>query len=40
MTLRAMAVCPKRFATGIAQYGFVQNRWMTYEGGTENKTMS
>ena len=33
MTLRAMAICPERFATGIAQYGFVQNRWMTNEGG-------
>jgi len=33
MTIRAMSEVPERFAAGIALYGFVHNRWMTYEGG-------
>merc|ERR1712032_1313664 len=33
LTLRAMSVDPERFGAGVAQYGFVHNRWMTYEGG-------
>merc|ERR1712007_281049 len=28
-----MSVAPDRFAAGVALYGFVHNRWMTYEGG-------
>jgi len=33
MTIRALCTAPDRFAAGVAQYGFVHNRWMTYEGG-------
>lgn len=33
MTVRAMVEQPHRFAAGVALYGFVHNRWMTYEGG-------
>merc|ERR1712176_1592037 len=33
MTIRAMSTAPERFAAGVALYGFVHNRWMTYEGG-------
>ncbi|CAE8616155.1 unnamed protein product [Polarella glacialis] len=33
MTIRAMSAVPERFAAGVALYGFVHNRWMTYEGG-------
>eukprot|EP00929_Paragymnodinium_shiwhaense_P047792 TRINITY_DN24248_c0_g1_i1.p1 TRINITY_DN24248_c0_g1~~TRINITY_DN24248_c0_g1_i1.p1 ORF type:complete len:788 (-),score=183.28 TRINITY_DN24248_c0_g1_i1:251-2614(-) len=33
MTLRAMSELPTRFAVGVALYGFVHVRWMTYEGG-------
>eukprot|EP00040_Diaphanoeca_grandis_P021723 m.115942 g.115942 ORF g.115942 m.115942 type:complete len:686 (-) comp28468_c0_seq1:64-2121(-) len=32
MTVRAMAVT-NRFCAGVAQYGFIMNRWMSYEGG-------
>jgi len=32
MTMRAMAKTD-RFKCGVAQYGFIHNRWMTYEGG-------
>mmetsp|Transcript_121404 Transcript_121404/g.377835 ORF Transcript_121404/g.377835 Transcript_121404/m.377835 type:complete len:291 (+) Transcript_121404:1613-2485(+) len=33
MTMRAMSEVPERFGAGVALYGFVHNRWMTYEGG-------
>jgi len=33
MTIRAMSATPDRFGAGVALYGFVHNRWMTYEGG-------
>ncbi|CAK0843000.1 unnamed protein product [Prorocentrum cordatum] len=33
LTLRAMSEVPERFGAGVALYGFVHNRWMTYEGG-------
>lgn len=33
MTIRAMSMAPDHFAAGIAMYGFVHNRFMTYEGG-------
>lgn len=33
MTIRAMVERPERFGAGVALYGFVHNRWMTYEGG-------
>merc|ERR1712061_594932 len=28
-----MSSAPERFAAGVAMYGFVHNRWMSYEGG-------
>jgi len=33
MTIRAMSMLQHRFGAGVALYGFVHNRWMTYEGG-------
>ena len=33
MTLRALSEHPKMFAAGCAMYGFVHNRFMTFEGG-------
>jgi hypothetical protein len=33
MTLRALSVVPDRFTAGVAMYGFLMNRWMTFEGG-------
>eukprot|EP00928_Gymnodinium_smaydae_P021282 TRINITY_DN1828_c0_g1_i1.p1 TRINITY_DN1828_c0_g1~~TRINITY_DN1828_c0_g1_i1.p1 ORF type:complete len:820 (+),score=138.04 TRINITY_DN1828_c0_g1_i1:46-2505(+) len=33
MTIRALVEAPGRFAAGVALYGFVHNRWMSYEGG-------
>lgn len=33
MTMRALSTVPGRFVAGVALYGFVHTRWMTYEGG-------
>mmetsp|Transcript_87472 Transcript_87472/g.192131 ORF Transcript_87472/g.192131 Transcript_87472/m.192131 type:complete len:771 (-) Transcript_87472:171-2483(-) len=33
MTLRAMSEASDRFGAGVALYGFVHNRWMSYQGG-------
>lgn len=33
LTMRAMSSVPERFGAGVAEYGFVHNRWMSYEGG-------
>ena len=33
MTLRALSMVPDRFTAGVAMYGFLMNRWMTFEGG-------
>ena len=32
MTIRALSATDM-FACGVAMYGFVMNRWMSYEGG-------
>jgi dipeptidyl aminopeptidase/acylaminoacyl peptidase len=33
MTIRALAIAPDVFCAGVAMYGFVMQRWMTFEGG-------
>ena len=33
MSLRGLSARPDLFACGVPMYGFVHNRWMTFEGG-------
>eukprot|EP00124_Ichthyophonus_hoferi_P001898 Ihof_evm4s113 gene=Ihof_evmTU4s113 len=33
LTNLCMAECPEMFSCGVSMYGFIHNRWMSYEGG-------